>query len=448
MSKPAPIVVHASESVPALSPNVVAGNQNAYHEPRGRILCVRVTFAPKYADFCGGRYEKEASMNLHEYQSKKLFAEYGIPVPEGIPAETATAAREAVDQLGGDLWVVKAQVHAGGRGKAGGVKVARSADEVEQFATEMLGKQLVTHQSGPEGLPINVVYVEAGSAIERELYLSMLIDREVSQVAFIASAAGGMDIEQVAADTPEKILTVAVSSEHGVQPADCEKVAKILGLNAAQSAQLSDILQRLYRLFVECDASLVEVNPLIITDAGDVLALDAKINIEDNALFRQERLESLRDPSQEDEKEREAAEHDLNYVSLDGDIACMVNGAGLAMATMDLIKLHGGDPANFLDVGGGATSERVSAAFKLILSNDKVKAILVNIFGGIVRCDLIAEGIISAVKEVGVSVPVVVRLEGTNVDKGRSLLAESGLDIIAADDLTDAAQKVVASAAA
>ncbi len=386
-------------------------------------------------------------MNLHEYQSKKLFTEYGIPVPEGIPAETANAARAAALQLGGELWVVKAQVHAGGRGKAGGVKLARTADEVQQFASEMLGTMLVTHQSGPAGLPVNIVYVEAGSDIERELYLSMLVDREVSQVSFIASAAGGMDIEQVAADTPEKILTMAVSPESGVQDEHIKRLSAALGLNETQSVQFADLVQRMYRLFQECDASLVEVNPLIITGSGDVLALDAKINIEDNALFRQQRLVELRDPTQEDEKEREAAAHDLSYVSLDGDIACMVNGAGLAMATMDLIKLHGGEPANFLDVGGGATSERVAAAFKLILSNQNVRAILVNIFGGIVRCDLIAQGIISAVKEVGVGVPVVVRLEGTNVIKGRTLLAESGLDIIAADDLTDAAQKAVASAA-
>ncbi len=386
-------------------------------------------------------------MNLHEYQSKKLFAEYGLPVPEGIPAATADAARAAAVQLGGELWVVKAQVHAGGRGKAGGVKLAQSADEVEQFAGEMLGPMLVTHQSGPAGLPVNIVYIEAGSDIERELYLSMMVDREVSQVSFIASAAGGMDIEQVAAETPEKILTVAVSPESGVQDEQAERLSAGLDLNETQSRQFADLIQRMYRLFQECDASLVEVNPLIITGSGDVLALDAKINIEDNALFRQQRLIELRDSTQEDEKEREAAAHDLNYVSLDGDIACMVNGAGLAMATMDLIKLHGGEPANFLDVGGGATSERVAAAFKLILSNQNVRAILVNIFGGIVRCDLIAQGIISAVKEVGVRVPVVVRLEGTNVIKGRTLLAESGLDIIAADDLTDAAQKVVASAA-
>lgn len=385
-------------------------------------------------------------MNLHEYQSKKIFAEYGIPVPRGIAAETAADARAAARELGGNLWVVKAQVHAGGRGKAGGVKLAHSAAEVEQFAGEMLGTMLVTHQSGAEGLPVNVVYVEVGSKIQRELYLSMLVDRDVSQVSFIASAAGGMDIEQVAAETPEQILTVAISPEDGVQDAQANELAAGLGLDGSQTRQFADLIKRLYRLYVECDASLVEVNPLIITGDGDVLALDAKINIEDNALFRQARLAELRDPSQEDSKEREAAEHDLNYVSLDGDIACMVNGAGLAMATMDLIKLHGGEPANFLDVGGGATSERVASAFKLILSNPKVSAILVNIFGGIVRCDLIAEGIISAVTEVGVKVPVVVRLEGTNVSKGRALLAESGLDIIAADDLTDAAQKVVAAA--
>jgi len=386
-------------------------------------------------------------MNLHEYQSKKLFTEYGIPVPEGIPAETAEAAEAAAMELGGALWVVKAQVHAGGRGKAGGVKLAHSPEQVQQYASEMLGTMLVTHQSGPAGLPINIVYVEAGSDIERELYLSMLIDREVSKVAFIASAAGGMDIEQVAAETPEQILTVAISPENGVQDEQAKQLSAGLGLDQKQSSQFADLMQRLYRLFLECDASLIEVNPLIIAGSGELLALDAKINIDDNALFRQERLAELRDPSQEDQKEREAAEHDLNYVSLDGDIACMVNGAGLAMATMDLIKLHGGEPANFLDVGGGATSERVAAAFKLILSNRNVRAILVNIFGGIVRCDLIAQGIISAVKDVGVRVPVVVRLEGTNVIKGRTLLAESGLDIISADDLTDAAQKAVSSAA-
>ena len=387
-------------------------------------------------------------MNLHEYQSKELFAEYDIPVPRGIPASTADEAVAAAEQLGGELWVVKAQVHAGGRGKAGGVKLARNADEVRQYASEMLGTVLVTHQSGPEGLPVNIVYVEAGSDIDRELYLSMLVDRDVSRVAFIASAAGGMDIEQVAEDTPEQIISVAIAPGAGLQPYQVRELAFGLGLDKDQTKQFARIVASLYRLFLECDASLVEVNPLIVTKGGDVIALDAKINIEDNALFRHARLEKMRDLSQEDEKESAAAEHDLNYVSLDGDIACMVNGAGLAMATMDLIKLHGGDPANFLDVGGGATAERVASAFKLILSNTNVKAILVNIFGGIVRCDLIAEGIIAAVKEVGVDVPVVARLEGTNVDKGRQLLAESGLDIIAAEDLTDAAKKAVAASTA
>jgi succinyl-CoA synthetase beta subunit len=391
--------------------------------------------------------KEKRAMNLHEYQSKRLFAEYGIPVPRGIPVKSPNAALDAAKELGGDLWVVKAQVHAGGRGKAGGVKLARTREEVREYAEGMLGKQLVTHQSGPEGLPVNVVYIESGSDIDRELYLSMLVDREVSRVAFIASAAGGMDIEKVAAETPEQIFTVAIAPDAGLQDYQARQLAFGLGLNTKQMRQFGDLVKRLYKLYDECDASLVEINPLIVTKGGDVLALDGKINIDSNALYRQPKLVELRDITQEDEKEREAAAHDLNYVSLDGDIACMVNGAGLAMATMDLIKLHGGEPANFLDVGGGATKERVAEAFKLILSNQKVTAILVNIFGGIVRCDLIAEGIISAVKEVGVSIPVVVRLEGTNVDKGRELLANSGLDIISADDLTDAAKKVVAAAA-
>ena len=386
-------------------------------------------------------------MNLHEYQSKRLFADYGIPVPKGIPAETPDEAVAAAKKLGGELWVVKAQVHAGGRGKAGGVKLARSAEEVREHAEGMLGTQLVTHQSGPEGLPVNVVYVEEGSGIDRELYLSMLLDREVNRVAFIASAAGGMDIEKVAAETPEKIFTIAIAPDAGLQDYQARQLAFGLGLDKKQMRQFADLIKRLYKLYQECDASLVEVNPLITTTEGDVLALDAKINIDGSALYRQPDLLALRDLSQEDDMEREAAEHDLNYVSLDGNIACMVNGAGLAMATMDLIKLHGGEPANFLDVGGGATKERVAEAFKLVLSNRNVAAILVNIFGGIVRCDLIAEGIIAAVKEVGVEVPVVVRLEGTNVNKGRDLLARSGLDIIAADDLTDAAKKAVAATA-
>ena len=385
-------------------------------------------------------------MNLHEYQSKRLFADYGIPVPRGIPAESPNDAVKAAQELGGDLWVVKAQVHAGGRGKAGGVKLARTLDEVREYTDKMLGSILVTHQTGPEGLPVNTVYIEQGSDIDRELYLSMLVDREVSRVSFIASAAGGMDIEKVAAETPEKIFSVAIAPDAGLQDYQARQLAFGLELDKQQMRQFGDLIKKMYRLYQESDASLIEVNPLITTKAGDIVALDGKINIDGSALFRQPKIAELRDKSQEDEAERKAAEHDLNYVSLDGNIACMVNGAGLAMATMDLIKLHGGEPANFLDVGGGATAERVAAAFKLILTNDSVEAILVNIFGGIVRCDLIAEGIISAVKEVGVSVPVVVRLEGTNVETGRELLANSGLDIIAAEDLTDAAKKVVAAA--
>jgi succinyl-CoA synthetase beta subunit len=396
----------------------------------------------------GGRQsEDKATMNLHEYQSKRLFADYGIPVPRGIPAESADTAVEAAAELGGELWVVKAQVHAGGRGKAGGVKLARTLEEVREHADGMLGTRLVTHQSGPDGLPVNVVYVEEGSDIDRELYLSMLVDREISRVSFIASAAGGMDIEKVAAETPEKIFSVAVAPDAGLQDYQARQLAFGLGLDKKQMRQFGDLIKRLYRLYLDADASLIEVNPLITTRAGDVIALDGKINIDGSALFRQPKIAALRDISQEDEAEREAVEHDLNYVSLDGNIACMVNGAGLAMATMDLIKLHGGDPANFLDVGGGATAERVAEAFKLILSNENVAAILVNIFGGIVRCDDIAAGIISAVKDVGVKVPVVVRLEGTNVEKGLELLDNSGLDIIAAEDLTEAAQKVVAAAA-
>ena len=386
-------------------------------------------------------------MNLHEYQAKKLFADCGIPVPRGIPADSAQAAVKAAEELGGDIWVVKAQVHAGGRGKAGGVKLARTLDEVREFADGMLGRQLVTHQSGPDGLPVNIVYVEEGSDIDRELYLSMLLDREVSRISFIASAAGGMDIEKVAAETPELIFSITISPDVGLQDYQARQLAFGLELDKNQVRQFGSLVKKLYQLYLDTDASLIEVNPLITTKAGDVIALDGKINIDGSALFRQPKIAALRDASQEDEAEREAAEHELSYVSLDGNIACMVNGAGLAMATMDLIKLHGGEPANFLDVGGGATAERVSAAFKLILSNEKVAAILVNIFGGIVRCDLIAEGIISAVREEGVNVPVVVRLEGTNVNKGRELLASSGLAIISADDLTDAARKVVASAA-
>jgi succinyl-CoA synthetase beta subunit len=386
-------------------------------------------------------------MNLHEYQSKQLFRDYQIPVPNGHPATTADEAVQAAEKLGGKLWVVKAQVHAGGRGKGGGVKLVRSLEEVREAASGMLGKRLVTHQTGPEGLPINAVIVESGSDIKRELYLSLLVDRSQERVVFMASADGGMDIEEVAAKTPERIITIAVDPAAGLMPYQTRLMGFKLGLEGDQLKKFGKVAQGLYRLFIEQDASLVEINPLIVTGAGDVMALDAKINIEANALFRQPRLVAWRDASQEDEKENEAHEQGLNYISLDGNIACMVNGAGLAMATMDVVKLYGGEPANFLDVGGGATAERVAFAFKLILSNPKVSTILVNIFGGIVRCDLIAEGIISAVKEVGVKVPVVVRLEGTNVETGRKLLAESGLDIITADDLTDAAKKAVAAAA-
>lgn len=386
-------------------------------------------------------------MNLHEYQSKKLFADYGISVPQGIVADSADAAVAAAEQLGGELWVVKAQVHAGGRGKAGGVKLAKSLDAVREAAAGMLGQQLVTPQTDAAGLPINQVYVESGSNIDRELYLSMVVNRDSRRIAFIVSADGGMDIEEVAHKTPERITTVDIAPEVGLADYQIREMAYGLELDRAQQKAFAKVARALYKMFVDIDASQVEINPLITTDEGEIKALDAKINIEDNALFRQRDIATLRDLSQEDEAEARAAEHDLNYVSLDGDIACMVNGAGLAMATMDVINVYGGEPANFLDVGGGATAERVAEAFKLILSNDKVKAILVNIFGGIVRCDLIADGIITAVKEVGVEVPVVVRLEGTNVEQGRARLADSGLDIISATDLTDAAKKAVAAAA-
>jgi succinyl-CoA synthetase beta subunit len=384
-------------------------------------------------------------MNLHEYQAKQLFSRYGIPVTRGEPATTPAQAMAAADRLGGEFWVVKAQVHAGGRGKAGGVTLARNSDEVGAAAAAMLGTQLVTRQTGPEGLPINQVFVEAGSDIERELYMSMLVDRSQERIAIMVSQAGGMDIEEVAAKTPEKIITVVIHPVAGLQSYQARKLGFGLGLSHDQLKHFIPLAQNLYRLFVELDASLVEINPLVVEKSGDLLALDAKLNIEDNALFRQPKMQAMRDPTQEDAMERRAAEHDLNYVSLDGNIACMVNGAGLAMATMDLIKLHGGAPANFLDVGGGATPDRVAAAFKLILSNASVKVILVNIFGGIVRCDLIAEGVIQAVREIDVAVPVIVRLEGTNVDQGKALLAESGLDITAAENLTDAAQKAIAA---
>ncbi len=382
-------------------------------------------------------------MNLHEYQSKRVFADYGVPVPAGQVAASAAEAVAAAHALPGPVWAVKAQVHAGGRGKAGGVKLCRSAEEVGKAAQAMLGERLVTPQTGAAGLPVNLVYVESGSAIERELYLSVLLDREHSRIAFVASAAGGMNIEEVAAREPEKILRVDVDPAAGLQSYQCRRLAYGLGLDGRQVAEFERIARALYRLYLERDLSLVEINPLIVTDKGRLVALDAKVNVDANALFRQPELAALRDPSQEDEMERQAAEHELNYVSLEGNIACMVNGAGLAMATMDLIKLHGGEPANFLDVGGTATAERVTAAFRLILSNARARAILVNIFGGIVRCDVIAEGIIQAVRVAGVRLPVIVRLEGTNADKARKLLAASGLAITVAKDVSDAATKAV-----
>ena len=385
-------------------------------------------------------------MNLHEYQAKEVFSAYGIPVPTGRVAATPDEAVAAAEALGGSIWVVKAQVHAGGRGKAGGVKLARDKDAVRAAAAAMLGTRLATKQTGPEGLPVEKVYVESGSAIDREIYLSLTLNREKGRIAMVGSAAGGMDIEEVAEHSPEKITKVDIHPAAGLQPYQCRRMAFALGFKGAQIAEFQKIAMALYDLVMQKDAGLVEVNPLIVTKEGKLVALDAKINIDANAVFRQPALAKMRDTSQEDPMELKASEHDLNYVSLDGDIACMVNGAGLAMATMDLIKLHGGTPANFLDVGGGATAERVTAAFNLILSNPKVRAILVNIFGGIVRCDLIAEGVITAVKNVGVKVPVVVRLEGTNAEKAREMLAASGLKVTAAADLTDAAQKAVAAA--
>ena len=386
-------------------------------------------------------------MNFHEYQAKELFAQYGIPVPAGSIAATPLAAVEAARELGGDMWVVKAQVHAGGRGKAGGVKLARSLEEVRAESERMLNMTISTYQTGGLELPVHSVLIAEAVDIASELYLSALIDRVHSCVTFMGSAAGGVDIEQVAATEPEKIITVMVNNTSGLQPFQTRKMGFGMGLNGTQVRQLGKIMGGLYRLFCDKDLSLIEVNPLIIDQQGDLLALDAKINADGNALFRHPELSSMRDEAQEDPTEVAASKHDLNYVTLDGNIGCMVNGAGLAMATMDVIKLNGGEPANFLDVGGGSDAKRVAEAFKLILSSDTLEAILVNIFGGIVRCDEIAEGIIAAVREVGVTIPVVVRLEGTNVEKGKQLLNESGLAIIAADDLNDAAQKVVAAAA-
>ncbi|HSX61817.1 MAG TPA: ADP-forming succinate--CoA ligase subunit beta [Tahibacter sp.] len=386
-------------------------------------------------------------MNFHEYQAKELFAEYGIAVPAGKVAATPEAAVEAAKALGGEQWMVKAQIHAGGRGKAGGVKFCKSLDEVKAAAAGMLGRTMETYQSAGRALPVNLVLISEANDIVKELYLSVLVDRSTKAVTFIASAEGGVEIEKVAEENPDAIQTFDVNYVQGLQPYQCRKLGFALGLSAKHVTQLTKMMLALYKLFNEQDLALVELNPLAIVGSGDLMTLDGKVNSDDNAEFRHPKLAAMRDESQEDAAEAVAVKHNLNYVTMDGNIGCMVNGAGLAMATMDVIKLAGGEPANFLDVGGGATKERVSEAFKLILSSDKVQAILVNIFGGIVRCDMIAEGIIAAVKEVGVKIPVVVRLEGTNVEKGRELLSNSGLKITPATDLNDAAQKAVAAVA-
>lgn len=386
-------------------------------------------------------------MNFHEYQAKQLFAEYGIAVPTGRVARTPDEAVAAAKAIPGDLWVVKAQIHAGGRGKAGGVKLAKSFDEVKQYAAAMLGTKMATYQTAGVELPIDAVLISEGTDIAKELYLSILVDRSTKSVTFIASAEGGMDIEQVAAEKPEAIHSLHVNYVQGLQPYECRDLGFAMGLNAKQVNQLTKIMLGLYKLFNEKDLALVELNPLAILTNGDLAVLDGKVDSDDNASFRHPELVAMRDIRQEDETEVLASQHDLNYVTMDGNIGCMVNGAGLAMATMDVIKLNGGEPANFLDVGGGATKERVTEAFKLILSSDKVKAIFVNIFGGIVRCDMIAEGIIAAVKEVDVKVPVIVRLEGTNVEAGKEMLKNSGLAITPADDINDGAKKAVAAVA-
>ena len=387
-------------------------------------------------------------MNFHEYQAKELFAEVGIPVPAGRAVRSAEEALAAAKAIGGDLFVVKAQIHAGGRGKAGGVKLVKTPEEARDAAAKMLGTKMTTYQSGGRALPVNEVLVSEATDIEKELYLSVLVDRASRAITFIGSSRGGVDIEQVAHENPEDIQTVVVDYVQGLQPYQCRKAGFGMGLNAKQVGQLTKIMQGMYTLFNRYDLALIELNPLAIVPGGDLIALDGKVNSDDNATFRQPKLEAMRDISQEDPGEARAADHNLNYVQMDGDIGCMVNGAGLAMATMDVITLAGGTPANFLDVGGGATKERVTEAFKLILSSDKVRAILVNIFGGIVRCDMIAEGIIAAVKDVGIEIPVIVRLEGTNVEQGRALLANSGFSITPATDLNDAAAKAVAAARA
>ncbi len=382
-------------------------------------------------------------MNIHEYQAKSVLQEFGLPVPKGYPAFSVDEAVAAAEKLGGPVWVVKAQIHAGGRGKGGGVKVVKSIDEVREEAGNILGMQLVTHQTGPEGKQVNRLYIEDGSQIARELYLSVLVDRATSRVAFIASTEGGMDIEQVAAETPEKIITITVDPATGISGFHGRDIAFGLKLEGDQIKQCSRLIGNLYRCFMQKDASLLEINPLVVTNDGNLVCLDAKMNFDSNALYRHPEIMEMRDLEEEDPAEIKASEFDLNYIKLDGQIGCMVNGAGLAMATMDIIKLYGSEPANFLDVGGGATTEKVTEAFKIILSDSNVQGILVNIFGGIMRCDVIAEGVVAAAREVSLEVPLVVRLEGTNVEKGKEIMKNSGLPIIAADDLDDAAQKIV-----
>ncbi|HYK79540.1 MAG TPA: ADP-forming succinate--CoA ligase subunit beta [Micropepsaceae bacterium] len=382
-------------------------------------------------------------MNIHEYQAKEVLRAYGAPTPRGFPAFSVDEAVAAAKKLPGPVWVVKAQIHAGGRGKGGGVKVVRSIDDVKREAERMLGMTLITHQTGPHGRVVRRLYIEEGSDIARELYLSALVDRETSRVAFIASTEGGMDIEEVAKKTPEKIQTFRIDPAAGYSAHTGRSIAAALNLSGDSAKQIGAIIGSLNNAFVEKDMSLLEINPLVVTTAGQVICLDAKVNFDDNALYRHADIQALRDPDEEDPTEREAAKYDLNYIKLDGSIGCMVNGAGLAMATMDIIKLYGSEPANFLDVGGGASKEKVTAALKIILSDPNVKGILVNIFGGIMRCDIIANGIVAAAKEVALSVPVVVRLEGTNVEQGKEILAKSGLAIISASDLADAAQKIV-----
>ncbi|MCC6889811.1 MAG: ADP-forming succinate--CoA ligase subunit beta [Hyphomicrobiales bacterium] len=382
-------------------------------------------------------------MNIHEYQAKAVLREFGVPVPRGHAAFSVDEAVKAAQDLGSPVLVVKAQIHAGGRGKAGGVKVVRSPEEVHREARRLIGAVLVTHQTGPKGKQVNRLYVEEGSTIDRELYLAALVDRAASRVAFVVSTEGGMDIEEVARKTPDKILTVGVDPVTGICPHHVRRIAQALHLTGDPQKQLSGLLTGLYCAFTDKDMSLLEVNPLIVTKDAQLLCLDAKIAFDDNALFRHPDIMALRDLTEEDDKEIEASKFDLNYVALDGTIGCMVNGAGLAMATMDIIKLYGEEPANFLDVGGGASTDKVAAAFKIITSDPKVKGILVNIFGGIMKCDIIAEGVVAAVKEVGLRVPLVVRLEGTNVELGKEIIARSGLNVTSADDLDDAAQKVV-----